>query len=88
MTVEVPDTANWSPLLVRLAPGQCRGFMYIGRVGTVHLYKHIITRRYLNLDTEGNCFVWDGEGDNASNYIPADFDEQLIRVTGQPAHES
>jgi hypothetical protein len=49
MTVEVPDAANWSPLLVRLAPGQCRGFMYMGRVGTVHLYKHIITRRYLNL---------------------------------------
>jgi hypothetical protein len=72
-------------LLARLAPQECEEFIYMGHVGTVHLYKHIMTRRYLNLDTEGNCFVWDGKGNNASNYIPVNFEEQFIRVTGAPA---
>jgi hypothetical protein len=82
MTVEVPEGSDWIPLLTRLVPRQCGAFMYMGRVGTVHLYKHVMTRRYLNLDAEGNCFVWDGQGDNPSNYIAVNFEEQFIRVTG------
>ncbi len=85
MAVEIPDTPNWNPLLTRVSPRQCGAFMYVGHVGTVHLYKHRITRHYLNLDTEGNCFVWDGQGDNPSNYIPVNFEEQLIRVTDKGA---
>lgn len=82
MTVKVPDRPDWIPLLSRLAPRQCGAFMYMGQVGAVHLYKHITTRRYLNLDTEGNCFVWDSQGDNPSNYAAVDFEEEFIRVTG------
>jgi len=82
MTVEVPLTPDWNPLLTRVAAQQCDAFMYMGHVGPVHLYKHIITRRYLNLDSLGNCYLWNGRGDEAEDYLPADFNEQLIRVTG------
>ena len=58
MTLDVFDRPNWVPLLTRLTPHQCATFMYVGRIGTIHLYKHKITRRYLNLDAEGSCFVW------------------------------
>jgi hypothetical protein len=30
--------------------------MYMGRSGEIYLYKHIDTRRYLNLDEQGKCF--------------------------------
>jgi hypothetical protein len=56
--------------------------MYIGHIGPVHLYKHIITRRYLNLDSEGNCYVWYGNGEEKGNYLPADFSKQLTQATG------
>jgi hypothetical protein len=81
MTVEVPDTVNWNPLLTRLSARQCGAFMYIGHVGPVHLYKHILTRRYLNLDSEGNCYVWNGRGGEAKDYVRAEFREQLVLVT-------
>lgn len=82
MTVEAPDTPNWKPLLTRLAPNHCGAFMYMGHVGPVHLYKHIITRRYLNLDSAGSCYVWNGQGDEVKDYLPADFGERLLWVTG------
>jgi hypothetical protein len=82
MTVEVPEGPDWTPLLARLDARQCGAFMYMGHVGSVHLYKHVVTRRYLNLDAEGNCFLWDGQGDEPSNYKPVNFQEQYIRVTG------
>ena len=82
MAIEIPDTPNWNPLLTRLAAHDRGAFMYIGHVGPVHLYKHFITRRYLNLDSEGNCYAWNGQGDEAKDYVRADFGEQLIRVTG------
>jgi hypothetical protein len=81
MAIEIPDTPDWNPLLTRLPADCCRVFMYMGHVGPVHLYKQIVTRHYLNLDCEGNCYVWNGQGDKAEDYLPADFGEQLLRVT-------
>jgi len=85
MTVKVPDSPEWNPLLTRLASHQCAAFMYMGHVGPVHLYKHVITRRYLNLDGAGNCYVWDGQGEDVGNYISVNFAEQVIHVTGARA---
>jgi hypothetical protein len=82
MTAEILEMPNWNPLLARLNPADCGAFMYMGHIGPVHLYKHIITRRYLNLDSEGNCYVWDGKGEGEENYLPAVFSEQLLRTKG------
>jgi len=54
--------ANWKPLESRLGRKRCVGFMYMGRVNGINLYKHGITRTYLNLDDEGNCYTWTGSG--------------------------
>jgi len=54
--------ANWKPLENRLGRERCVGFMYMGRVNGINLYKHGITRTYLNLDDEGNCYTGTGPG--------------------------
>ena len=40
---------NWKPLEKKIS-NRCQEFMYMGRVGGINLYKHILTRRYVNLD--------------------------------------
>jgi hypothetical protein len=34
----------------------------LGRSAEIYLYKHIDTRRYLNLDAQGQCFRYTGNG--------------------------
>jgi len=41
---------NWKPLEMKVGPARCVGFMFMGRVNGINLYKHGITRTYLNLD--------------------------------------
>jgi hypothetical protein len=53
---------NWKPLEARLGRDRCVGFMYMGRVNGLNLYKHGITRTYVNLDDDGNCCVTTGSG--------------------------
>lgn len=48
----------------------------MGRVNGVNLYKHGISRTYLNLDDEGNCYVAGLHG----CYMPADFELELARL--------
>jgi hypothetical protein len=50
--------------------------MFMGRVNGINLYKHGITRTYLNLDDEGNCYVHRGE----SRYGPAKFSVELEKL--------
>lgn len=52
------------------------GFMYIGRVNGINLYKHGITRSYLNLDDDGTCYIAAGSG----CYSPADFELELRKL--------
>lgn len=47
---------NWSPLEMVLPTSECADYMYIGRVGQVELYKHQLTRRYLNISADGRRF--------------------------------
>jgi hypothetical protein len=49
-------TSDWAPLEHMLGPKLCEHFMFMGRSGELYLYKHVETRRYLNLDAEGRCF--------------------------------
>jgi hypothetical protein len=64
---------NWTPLESRLGRESCVGFMYMGRVNGMNLYKHGITSSYPNLDDEGNCYVAAGSG----CYSLVDFELEL-----------
>jgi hypothetical protein len=55
-------TSDWAPLELVLGPQLCGRFMFMDRCGELYLYKHIDTRRYLNLDAEGRCFRYTGNG--------------------------
>ena len=50
--------------------------MYMGRVNGINLYKHGITRTYLNLDDEGNCYTTTGPG----CYSLVDFEFELKKL--------
>jgi hypothetical protein len=70
--------ANWKPLENRLGAARCAGFMFMGRVNGINLYKHGISRSYLNLDDDGNCYIARRPG----CYHPADFDHELSKLQG------
>lgn len=67
---------NWKPLENRLGAARCAGFMFIGRVDDINLYKHGISRSYLNLDDDGNCYI----AGRLGCYVPADFDQELSKL--------
>jgi hypothetical protein len=71
--------ANWKPIEMRLGRSRCVGFMYMGRINGVNLYKHGITRGYLNLDDDGNCYTPSGGG----CYSKADFALELLRLEAE-----
>ena len=52
--------ADWKPLENRLGRKRCVGFMCMERVNGINLYKHGITRTYLNFDHDGNCYITTG----------------------------
>jgi len=47
---------DWMPLERTIGADLCHSFMYMGRSGEIHLYKHIGTRRYLNIASDGQCY--------------------------------
>ena len=53
---------NWVPLEAVLTQEECAAYMYMGCAGTIELYKHYETRRYLNISTEGSRFYLYREG--------------------------
>ena len=68
--------ANWKPLEIKVGRARCVGFMFMGRMNGINLYKHGIARTYLNLDDAGNCFVHRGKG----IFETADFSEELRKL--------
>ena len=73
------DDPDWRPLEAVLPMEWCGGFMWMNRVVSggvvIELYKHGITRRYLNFDADGTAYIWTGEG-----YEPMDLDEAIDHV--------
>jgi hypothetical protein len=67
---------NWKPLERVLGRAKCAGFMFMGRVNGIYLYKHGISRSYLNLDDNGNCYV-NGE---RGCYRRADLGQELAKL--------
>jgi hypothetical protein len=47
---------NWTPLELILPACELENFMYMGRVGEIELYKHSLTRRYLNIGRNSHRF--------------------------------
>jgi len=47
---------DWRPLERALPSEFCEEFMFMGKVGGIVLYKHRITRRYLNIDSVAGKF--------------------------------
>jgi hypothetical protein len=66
----------WKPLERKLGKKRCAGFMFMGRVNRINLYKHGIARMYLNLDDSGECYLYRG----TSGFEKADFDTELRRI--------
>jgi hypothetical protein len=73
--VREPD---WRPLETVLSPEDCAGFMYMGHVGGIVLYKHRDTRRYLNIEAVTGEFYRYVEGD----YIEIDRKQAIEHVYG------
>lgn len=67
---------NWKPLEKMLGRASCAGFMFMGKANGVYLYKHGISRSYLNLDDVGNCYVRGEQG----CYRRADINEELAKL--------
>jgi len=67
--------SDWQLLEELLGPERCSDFMFMGRSGELYLYKHIITRRYLNITPEGGCFRYTPTG-----YVPTDREEAIKLV--------
>jgi hypothetical protein len=59
-TTRHSETPTWDPLERLFSPATLAAFMAMGEViqnGTViYLYKHRMTRRYLNLDARGGAY--------------------------------
>jgi hypothetical protein len=47
---------NWAPLERAVPATELENFMYMGRAGEIELYKHRITRRYLNIGRSSQKF--------------------------------
>jgi hypothetical protein len=73
------DDPNWKPLEAVLPAEWCGGFMWMNRVVdkgvVIELYKHGITRLYLNLDADGGAHGWTGSG-----YEPMPLEEAVDRA--------
>ena len=50
------DEPNWTPLELAVPAGELENFMYMGRAGEIELYKHRLTRRYLNISRDDGRF--------------------------------
>jgi hypothetical protein len=74
--IEYPATPVWEPLQAAVGE-RCREFMFMGRAGEVYLYKHIWTRRYLNIDGNGHAYRFTGDG-----YERMLMDEAMEHVFG------
>jgi len=76
---------NWKPLEKMLGKKRCAGFMFMGRVNGINLYKHGMARMYLNLDDSGQCCVSIGKWCFKKADFPAELGklETALRELGE-----
>lgn len=75
------DKPQWGPLCRVVGQLNLSAFMYMGKVHAaerrIFLYKHILTRCDLNLDSEGQAYRYD-----SGAYTAIDLDEALAHAFG------
>ena len=52
MVSTVTQSPDWRPLEANVPPEQRPNYMHMGVCGSIQLYKHRDTRRYLNIDAD------------------------------------
>jgi hypothetical protein len=55
---------DWEPLEKVVPLKWCGGFMFMGYSGHIRLYKHGLTRHYLNVDHLGQTYLYDSDADD------------------------
>jgi hypothetical protein len=60
VSTSVVCSPNWRPLERLFSVEECSHFMYMGKSGSIELYKHRETRRYLNIHAESGEFYLHG----------------------------
>lgn len=83
MALKELESPNWKPLEKVIGPDGCGAFMWMWRKGGVEFYKHIRTRRYLLLDSDGRCFRHGPNG-----FELTEVQSELERVTRGPLTNS
>jgi hypothetical protein len=69
---------DWRPLENAIPPEYCEDYMYMGKAGDIVLYKHRLTRRYLNIDAVTGRFYRYAYGE----YVEIDRRQALDSVYG------
>jgi hypothetical protein len=72
------DKPNWAPLEAKGGPELCSEFMWMMRRSGIEFFKHIRTRRYLLLDSDGRCYRR-----TANGFEVADLRTELKRARGE-----
>ena len=53
---------GWIPLekFSQKYPNQinCNDFIHMGKIGDIELYESIVSRYYINIDSDGNCWAY------------------------------
>ena len=66
MEISFDNLPNWIPLetFSEKYPNliDCGDFMHMGKSGEINLYKNIVSRSYINIDTDGCCWAYSGDG--------------------------
>ena len=73
----VIDEPIWKPLERLFSENECAQYMYMGAIGNIQLYKHIVTRKYINIDLEGTCWSYDF---NSNSYFQVPSNIAIKRV--------
>ena len=69
---------DWRPLENAMPTEFCEEFMFMGKAGDIVLYKHRLTRRYLNIDAVTGKFYRYANGE----YIEIDRRQAFDSVYG------
>ena len=73
---------DWRPLENAMPPDYCEDFMFMGKADDIVLYKHRITRRYLNIDAVTGGFYHYANG----GYV--EIDRRQADGNNQPGHSA
>ena len=80
-----PDNA-WTPLESILCPELIGQFMFMGVFRqdgvNIHLYKHIETRKYINVDTSGQSYVYRPGYGEEGRYDPVPIERIRAQYPG------